>query len=92
MFTSEQIPDLALHMTKFFMEAAFREWMDARQLEELMKQLTIVSNDEKMYFLTNLSLTIRKYPDALFSNPDVRINILQIIQERLDECVLLDND
>ncbi|MDR2397009.1 MAG: TyeA family type III secretion system gatekeeper subunit [Puniceicoccales bacterium] len=91
MFTATQIPELSLLMTKTLMQAAFREWIDSKQLAQLMSQLSIATNQEKMYFLTSLSLTIRKYPDALFPKPDVRTNILQVVQECLDECVLEDN-
>ncbi len=87
MFKEEQIPEFSFLLANELMRASFREWLDVNQLTKFMSQLDLVTNEEKICFLTNLSLTIRKLPEALFTKPDVRINIFQVVQGCLDKYI-----
>lgn len=91
MFKEEKIPELAFYFTNTMLNMALQEWSDKQQIEQFLQAFDLNTLDEKIQFLTGLTVVIRRYPDNLFPKPEVRTNLLQVIQEVLDECILQEN-
>ena len=65
--------------------------MHENQLSQLMKTVGIQTDEERIFFLTQLTVFLRKYPDSVFATPDVRMHFLATIQEMLDAKILEEN-
>lgn len=91
MFKEFQIAEKALELTKSLMKLSLKEWVESGQIKDIVRSLDLRNHDSQMYFLTGLGVVIRRYPDAIFSTPDVRMKLLQAIQEYLDEIILEEN-
>ena len=92
MISKTEIENLAYYLTKTLMQCIFREYMDENQLTQIMEHLNLKTEEEQIFFLTQLSVTLRKYPDSLFSNLDTRVKFLTTIQELLDAKILAENN
>lgn len=82
------VQESAYFLTKKLMDAISQEVMDENILSSLCEQLGVRDMEAKIFFYTQLMLTLRKYPDSLFSTDDVRTEFLHIIQENLDQLIL----
>ena len=74
------------------MQNVFREYLDENQLIQIMDHLNLKTEQEQIFFLTQLSVILRKYPDSLFPNADTRGKFLTTIQEILDSKILAENN
>lgn len=82
------IQESAYFLTKKLIDAISQEVMDENILSSMCEQLGVRDMEAKIFFYTQLMLTLRKYPDSLFSTDDVRTEFLHIIQENLDQLIL----
>jgi len=85
------IQETAYILTKTLMQAILKEYLDENQLSQLMKTVGIRTDEERIFFLTQLTVFLRKYPDSVFSSPDVRTHFLATMQEMLDAKILEEN-
>ena len=85
------IRETAYILTKTLMQAILKEYLDENQLSQLMKIVGIRTDEERIFFLTQLTVFLRKYPDSVFSSPDVRTHFLATMQEMLDAKILEEN-
>ena len=85
------IQETAYILTKTLMQAILKEYLDENQLSQLMKIVGIRTDEERIFFLTQLTVFLRKYPDSVFSSPDVRTHFLATMQEMLDAKILEEN-
>ena len=85
------LQETAYVLTKTFMQAILKEYLDENQLSQLMKTVGIQTDEERIFFLTQLTVFLRKYPDSVFATPDVRTHFLATIQEMLDAKILEEN-
>ena len=85
------IQEIAYVLTKTFMQAILKEYLDENIISQLMKTVGIQTDEERIFFLTQLTVFLRKYPDSVFSSPDVRMHFLGTLQEMLDAKILEDN-
>lgn len=85
------IQETAYVLTKTLMQAILKEYLDENQLSQLMKTVSIRTDEERIFFLTQLTVFLRKYPDSVFSSPDVRTHFLATMQEMLDAKILEEN-
>ena len=92
MITDAQTQEFAYFLTKTLMQNVFREYIDETQLHQIMEHLNLKKEEEQIYFLTQLSVTLRKYPDSLFPSLDTRVKFLKTIQEILDAKILAENN
>ncbi len=92
MFQENQIQDLAYYLTKIFMQCILKEYFGTEQLEQIIKHLDFKTQEQQIYFLTQLTVLLRKYPDSIFSTPDVRTNFINVVQECLDARILEENN
>ena len=92
MISKTEIENLAYYLTKTLMQCIFREYIDENQLTQIMEHLNLKTEEEQIVFLTQLSVTLRKYPDSVFPNADTRGKFLTTIQELLDAKILAENN
>ena len=92
MIENPNIPELSFYLTQVIMQAILKEWLDPQVINQMYNKLQLNTNEEKIFFLTHLSMAIRKYPDTIFSNPDLRTQFLNVIQECLDARILEENN
>ena len=92
MISQTEIQNFAYFLTKTLMQNIFREYIDENQLVQIMEHLNLKKEEEQIFFLTQLSVTLRKYPDSLFPSLDTRIKFLTTIQEFLDSKILAENN
>ena len=85
------IQETAYILTKTLMQAILKEYLDENQLSQLMKTVGIRTDEECIFFLTQLTVFLRKYPDSVFSSQDVRTHFLATMQEMLDAKILEEN-
>ena len=85
------IQEIAYVLTKTFMQAILKEYLDENIISQLMKTVGIQTDEERIFFLTQLTVFLRKYPDSVFSSPDVRTHFLATMQEMLDAKILEEN-
>lgn len=92
MISKDKIYDYAFFLTKTLMQCILRENLDENQLNQIMEHMEIKTQEEAIFFLTQMLVNLRKYPDSLFPNPDVRFNFLNTVQESLDAKILAENN
>ena len=92
MISEQQKQTIAYYLTKTMMHHIFKEYIDENQLSQMMEYLQLKTREQQIFFLTQLTVVLREYPDSLFSNPDVRNKILNTIQEGLDSRILEENN
>ena len=92
MIENSNIPELSFYITQVIMQAILKEWLDPQVIHQMYNKLHLNTHEEKIFFLTHLTMAIRKYPDTVFSNPDLRTQFLNVIQEHLDAHILEEND
>lgn len=92
MIHQTEVQNFAYFLTKTLIQNVFREYIDENQLVQMMEHLNLRTEEEQIFFLTQLSVTLRKYPDSLFPNPDTRGKFLKTIQEFLDAKILAENN
>ncbi len=92
MISKTEIENLAYYLTKTLMQCIFREYIDENQLTQIMEHLNLKTEEAQIFFLTQLSLSLRKYPDSVFPNTDTRGKLLTTIQELLDAKILAENN
>ena len=85
------IQETAYVLTKTFMQAILKEYLDENIISQLMKTVGVRTDEERIFFLTQLTVFLRKYPDSVFSSPDVRTHFLGTLQEMLDAKILEEN-
>ena len=85
------IQETAYVLTKTFMQAILKEYLDENIISQLMKTVGIRTDEERIFFRTQLTVFLRKYPDSVFSSPDVRTHFLATMQEMLDAKILEEN-
>ena len=73
------------------MQAILKEYLDENIISQLMKTVGVRTDEERIFFLTQLTVFLRKYPDSVFSSPDVRMHFLATMQEMLDAKILEEN-
>jgi len=74
------------------MQCILKEYLGIDELNRMMEHLQLNTQEEQIYFLTQFTLTLRKYPDSIFSTPEVRTNFINVAQECLDARILEEND
>ena len=92
MMETQKIQEQAYYLTKTLMHAVFKNYLDEQQLMQIMQTLELKQQDEHIFFLTQLSLLLRKYPDTLFTSNDTRGRFIQVIQTLLDSKILEENN
>ena len=92
MISEQQKQSLAYYLTKTMMHNIFKEYIDENQLSQIMEYLRVKTREQQIFFLTQLTVVLREYPDSIFSNHDVRNKILNTIQEYLDSKILEENN
>lgn len=92
MISEEQKQALAYYLTKTMMSSIFKEYIDEEQLSQIMQYLQVETQEQQIFFLTQLTIVLREYPDSLFSSPDVRNKIINTVQECLDSKILEENN
>ncbi len=92
MITEYQTQEFAYFLTKTLMQNIFREYIDENQLQQIMEHLNLKKEEEQIFFLTQLSIILRKYPDSVFPSLDTRTKFLTTIQEILDAKILAENN
>ncbi|GEM_PF-2989726 len=92
MISEQEKQTLAYYLTKTMMSCIFREYIDENQLLQIMEYLQVRTHEQQIFFLTQLTVVLREYPDSIFSNPDVRNKLLNTIQECLDSRILEENN
>ena len=85
------IQETAYVLTKTFMQAILKEYLDENITSQMMTTVGIRTDEERIFFLTQLTVFLRKYPDSVFSSPDVRTHFLGTLQEMLDAKILEEN-
>lgn len=85
------IQETAYILTKTFMQAILKEYLDENLVAQLMQTVGIRTDEERIFFLTQLTVFLRKYPDSVFSSQDVRTHFLSVLQEMLDTKILEEN-
>ena len=73
------------------MQAILKEYLDENLVAQLMQTVGIRTDEERIFFLTQLTVFLRKYPDSVFSSQDVRTHFLSVLQEMLDTKILEEN-
>ncbi len=84
----ENVENRALQLTTEIFKILLNQFADIGQFKALIKPLALRDTQAQMYFLTGLSVTVRKYPDEAFPTPESKSNFLQSLQECLDEIIL----
>ncbi len=92
MISEEQKQALAYYLTKTMMSSIFKEYIDEEQLSQIMQYLQVETQEQQIFFLTQLTIVLREYPDSLFSSPDVRNKLINTVQECLDSKILEENN
>ena len=92
MISELQKQTLAYYLTKTMMHCIFKEYIDENQLSQMMQYFHLETREQQIFFLTQLTIVLREYPDSIFSSPDVRNKILNTIQECLDSKILEENN
>lgn len=92
MISEQQKQTLAYYLTKTMMHCIFKEYIDENQLLQIMEYLQVKTREQQIFFLTQLTIVLREYPDSIFSNPDIRNKLLNTIQECLDSRILEENN
>jgi type III secretion system TyeA family effector delivery regulator len=92
MISEEQKQTLAYYLTKTMMSSIFKEYIDEEQLSQIMQYLQVETQEQQIFFLTQLTIVLREYPDSLFSSPDVRNKLINTVQECLDSKILEENN
>ena len=92
MISEQQKQSLAYYLTKTMLHCIFKEYIDENQLSQIMEYLQVQTREQQIFFLTQLTIVLREYPDSLFSNTDVRNKLLNTIQECLDSRILEENN
>ncbi len=92
MISIPNISEIAFYLTQIMMQSILKEWLDPQIINQIFNKLALNTNAEKIFFLTHLTIAIRKYPDTIFPNPDLRTQFLNIIQECLDARILEENN
>lgn len=88
MISEAQKQSLAYYLTKSMIHSIFKEFIDDNQLSQIMEYLQLETREQQIYFLTQLTIVLREYPDSIFSNFDIRNKLLNAIQENLDSKIL----
>ena len=88
MISEAQKQSLAFYLTKTMIHSIFKEYIDDNQLTQMMEYLQLETREQQIYFLTQLTVVLREYPDSIFANFDVRNKLLNTIQETLDSKIL----
>lgn len=86
------LQETAYFLTKSLMQAILKEYLDEHQVQQMMQHIGIQTLEERIFFLTQLTVFLRKYPDSVFSSPDIRNHFLDVLQEMLDAKILEEND
>lgn len=92
MISEQEKQALAYYLTKTLMNCIFKEYIDENQLSQIMDFLQLKTREQQIFFLTQLTIVLREYPDSMFSNPDIRNKLLNTIQECLDSRILEENN
>ena len=92
MISEQQKQTLAYYLTKTMMHCIFKEYIDENQLLQIMEFLQVATREQQIFFLTQLTVVLREYPDSVFSNPDIRNKLLNTMQECLDSRILEENN
>lgn len=92
MISEEQKQTLAYYLTKTMMSSIFKEYIDEEQLSQIMQYLQVETQEQQIFFLTQLTIVLREYPDSLFPSPDVRNKLINTVQECLDSKILEENN
>jgi type III secretion system TyeA family effector delivery regulator len=82
----------ALRLTVEMLNLVLEPFVDANQIKELVNSLKLQTLGAKMFFLTTLSVTVRKYPMDIFPSAESKQNLLAAVQSVLDELILEEND
>lgn len=92
MISEQKKQALAYYLTKTMMTCIFKEYIDENQLSQIMEFLQAKTREQQIFFLTQLTVALREYPDSIFSEPDIRNKMLNTIQECLDSRILEENN
>ena len=92
MISEQQKQSLAYYLTKSMMSCIFKEYIDENQLSQIMEYLQVRAREQQIFFLTQLTIVLREYPDSIFSDPDIRNKLLNTIQECFDSKILEENN
>ena len=92
MISEQKKQELAYYLTKSMMHNIFKEYIDENQLSQIMEYLHLEMREQQIFFLTQLTIVLREYPDSIFPNPEVRNKLLNTIQECLDSRILEENN
>ena len=92
MISEKQKQSLAYYLTKSMMHNIFKEYIDENQLNQNMEYLQVETREQQIFFLTQLTVVLREYPDSMFSSPDIRNKLLNTLQECLDSRILEENN
>lgn len=86
------LQETAYFLTKSWMQAILKEYLDEHHVQQMMQHIGIRTLEERIFFLTQLTVFLRKYPDSVFSSPDTRNHFLDVLQEMLDAKILEENE
>lgn len=92
MFTQIEISEKALKLTQIVMQLATKEWVDPKEIKDVLTLFKLKEDSDKMYFLTSFGVVIRKYPAVIFPTQESRQRLLDAIQSCLDELILFENN
>ena len=92
MISQQRKQEMAYYLTKVMIQNIFQEYIDENKLSQIMEYFELETEEQQIFFLTQLTVALRKYPDSLFSNLDVRTKLLNAIQESLDARILAENN
>jgi hypothetical protein len=70
------------------MQAILKSYLDEGQVLQLMQHLGIRKRESCIFFLTQWMLALRRYPDSIFANEEVRLQFLHVLQDMLDGFIL----
>lgn len=92
MLSPSLVSEKAYGITKAMMHAILKKYLDEETLSHMMQPLGIRSREAIIFFLTQLILSLRQYPDSLFDKNELRMQFVNIIQEFLDEKIFEENN
>ena len=89
---SDNIQEKALDLTRMLLKLSFAGWVEGSQIEDVLKSFEIEDLQQKIYFLTALTVFVRsRMPENTFSSNEAQESLIGAIQERLDAYIMLED-
>jgi len=88
----DAVKETALQLTLYLLELSFSSWVYVEKVDKMLKKFDIHTLEERIYFLTALTVFIRnRMPDNTFLKPESKETLLKAIQDKLDQCIIEEN-